>query len=43
MGNGATLVNSGSVWKKLVIDSKESMCFHNADEDKNLALAITGA
>ncbi|PON87681.1 P-loop containing nucleoside triphosphate hydrolase [Trema orientale] len=43
VGNGATLYNSCSVWNKLVMDAKQRKCFHNADEDKNLALAITGA
>ncbi|KAL5554237.1 hypothetical protein UlMin_041638 [Ulmus minor] len=43
VGNGATLGNSCSVWKKLVIDAKERNCFHNADEEKNLAYAITAA
>lgn len=40
MGSGTTLGNSGSVWKKLIIDAKERCCFHNAEEDKNLANAI---
>ena len=43
MGNGETLGKSGSIWKKLVLDAKERNCFHNADEDKNLALAIAAA
>ncbi|KAF4404609.1 hypothetical protein G4B88_005995 [Cannabis sativa] len=40
VGSGTTLVKSGSVWKKLVIDAKERNCFHNAEEDKNLTNAI---
>ncbi|KAI4299682.1 hypothetical protein L6164_033116 [Bauhinia variegata] len=40
LGNAATLVNSGSVWEKLVADAKNRGCFHNADDDKNLARAI---
>ncbi|PON87677.1 P-loop containing nucleoside triphosphate hydrolase [Trema orientale] len=43
VGSGMTLVNSGSVWKKLVIDAKERCCFHSAEEDKNLANAIVAA
>ncbi|XP_062110913.1 uncharacterized protein LOC133822556 isoform X2 [Humulus lupulus] len=43
VGNGETLCNSGCVWKKLVMDAKERRCFHNANEDKNLAVAITAA
>ncbi|KAF5957928.1 hypothetical protein HYC85_005153 [Camellia sinensis] len=43
VGNGSTLRNSGSVWKKLIIDAKARGCFHNADEDRNLALVIIAA
>lgn len=43
MGNGTTLENSRSVWSKLVFDAKGRGCFHNADEDKNLAQAIAAA
>ena len=43
MGNGATLVNSGSVWERLVQDAKARECFHDASDDKNLALAVAGA
>lgn len=43
VGNGTTLSNSSSVWKKLVIDAKDRGCFHNADEDKNLARALAAA
>ncbi|KAJ6396572.1 hypothetical protein OIU77_021578 [Salix suchowensis] len=40
LGNGATLVNSDTIWKKLVTDAKERGCFYNADEDKSLSKAI---
>ncbi|KAJ8770587.1 hypothetical protein K2173_018078 [Erythroxylum novogranatense] len=40
LGSGATLINSDSIWKKLVIDAKNRACFYNADEDKSLAKAI---
>nr|TKS00006.1 uncharacterized protein D5086_0000188140 [Populus alba] len=43
LGNGATLVNSDSIWKKLVTDAKERGCFYNADEDKSLSKAIMDA
>ncbi|PQM40344.1 uncharacterized protein Pyn_09227 [Prunus yedoensis var. nudiflora] len=43
LGNGSTLVNSDSIWKKLVLDAERRECFHNADEDNNLALAIAAA
>lgn len=43
VGNGTTLENSRSVWSKLVFDAKGRGCFHNADEDKNLAQAIAAA
>ncbi|XP_014523342.1 ATP-dependent helicase NAM7-like [Vigna radiata var. radiata] len=40
LGNAATLINSNSVWRELVLDGKERDCFHNADEDNKLDLAI---
>ncbi|KAM1012040.1 hypothetical protein ACFX2C_047316 [Malus domestica] len=40
LGSASTLVNSDSIWTKLVLDAKGRNCFHNADEDKNLAQAI---
>ncbi|KAI8027342.1 putative helicase MAGATAMA 3 [Camellia lanceoleosa] len=40
--NGATLINSGSVWKKLVVDAKARGCFYDANDDKNLAQALGG-
>ncbi|KAL3527376.1 hypothetical protein ACH5RR_012032 [Cinchona calisaya] len=43
LGNSATLVNSGSVWKKLVLDAKSRGCFYNAKDDKNLVQAISSA
>ncbi|CAI9110338.1 OLC1v1010344C1 [Oldenlandia corymbosa var. corymbosa] len=43
LGNSATLINSGSVWKKLVLDAKSRGCFYNAEDDKNLADAISSA
>ncbi|XP_060669321.1 uncharacterized protein LOC132800210 isoform X2 [Ziziphus jujuba] len=41
LGNEGTLVNSNSIWKKVVNDAKDRGCFHNAHEKKNLAHAIT--
>ncbi|KAL3838762.1 hypothetical protein ACJIZ3_023353 [Penstemon smallii] len=43
LGNGATLLNSGCVWEKLVRDAKSRGCFYNASDDKSLALAISNA
>lgn len=43
LGNGATLVNSYSIWKKLVTDAKERGCFYNAEDDKSLSKAIVDA
>ncbi|KAI8018684.1 putative helicase MAGATAMA 3 [Camellia lanceoleosa] len=43
LGNGATLINSSSVWKKLVVDAKARGCFYDANDDKNLAQAVGGA
>ncbi|KAK7255004.1 hypothetical protein RIF29_28403 [Crotalaria pallida] len=37
LGNGTTLLNSESVWEKLVIDAKERGCFYDAYEDECLA------
>ncbi|KAI8015531.1 DEAD-box ATP-dependent RNA helicase 56 [Camellia lanceoleosa] len=42
LGNGATLINSGSVWKKLVVDAKARGCFYDVNDDKNLAQALGG-
>ncbi|GKB75436.1 putative P-loop containing nucleoside triphosphate hydrolase [Tanacetum coccineum] len=41
LGNGSTLMNSGSIWKRLVVDAKNRGCFYNASEDKNMAQAAT--
>ncbi|KAI8540972.1 hypothetical protein RHMOL_Rhmol08G0026900 [Rhododendron molle] len=43
LGNGATLINSGSVWRELVVDAKDRSCFYDANDDKNLAQAVEGA
>ena len=43
MGNGATLLNSGTVWKRLVLEAKARGCFYDAVNDKNLASAVAGA
>ncbi|KAK7300608.1 hypothetical protein RJT34_11456 [Clitoria ternatea] len=43
LGNAATLMNSDSVWKKLVLDANNRGCFHSVDEDKNLARAMNDA
>lgn len=43
LGNGATLLNSGSIWKKLVLDAKSRGCFYNACDNMSLALAISNA
>ncbi|KAJ4974650.1 hypothetical protein NE237_007824 [Protea cynaroides] len=40
LGNGPTLINSGSIWRKLVLDAKDRGCFINADKDKSLKEAI---
>lgn len=42
LGNGSTLENSGSIWQKLVIDAKSRGCFYDVQEDKKLAIAISG-
>ena len=43
LGDGATLINSGCVWKKLVLDANARGCFYNANDDKNLSQAVVGA
>ncbi|EYU30857.1 hypothetical protein MIMGU_mgv1a022916mg [Erythranthe guttata] len=43
LGDGKTLLNSRSVWQKLVTDAKKRGCFYNVYEDKNLSLAVTNA
>jgi hypothetical protein len=40
LGNAATLINSDSVWRNVVLDAKRRDCFHNAVENKKLARAI---
>ncbi|KAB1211379.1 putative helicase MAGATAMA 3 [Morella rubra] len=41
--SGVTLLNSDSVWKKVVLNAKQRECFYSAHENKNLALAIAAA
>ncbi|KAL4299539.1 hypothetical protein AHAS_Ahas17G0111000 [Arachis hypogaea] len=43
VGNGSTLFNSDSIWRKLVLDAKKRDCFHNASEDKKLGQVIEDA
>lgn len=40
LGNASTLLNSDSIWNKIVNDAKDRQCFYNADEDRRLAHAI---
>ncbi|XP_058099760.1 probable helicase MAGATAMA 3 [Magnolia sinica] len=40
VGNGQTLIKSGSIWKKIVLDAKHRGCFFNAMEDASLAKEI---
>ncbi|OIV95691.1 hypothetical protein TanjilG_01485 [Lupinus angustifolius] len=41
VGNGETLMNSGSVWERLVLDAKARGCYHNANENERLSRSIT--
>ncbi|MFS7943417.1 putative DNA helicase [Helianthus anomalus] len=43
LGNESTLVNSGTIWKHLVVDAKIRGCFYNASEDRNLVQAARSA
>ncbi|KAG4920415.1 hypothetical protein JHK86_049228 [Glycine max] len=40
VGNSETLMNSGSVWERLILDARARGCYHNADEDERLSDAI---
>ncbi|PHT43326.1 hypothetical protein CQW23_17351 [Capsicum baccatum] len=40
LGNGSTLVNSGSVWKNLVVDAKARGCYFDVTDDNRLNRAI---
>lgn len=43
LGSGTTLINSDSIWKKIVLDAKSRECFHYASEDENLNQAMKEA
>ncbi|KAL9992982.1 putative P-loop containing nucleoside triphosphate hydrolase, DNA2/NAM7 helicase, helicase [Helianthus debilis subsp. tardiflorus] len=43
LGNESTLVNSGTIWKHLVVDAKIRGCFYNVSEDRNLVQAARSA
>ncbi|KAK7305621.1 hypothetical protein VNO77_43527 [Canavalia gladiata] len=43
VGNGVTLMNSGTVWERLVLDAMARGCYHNAEEDERLSYAIATA
>ncbi|CAK8538105.1 unnamed protein product [Lathyrus sativus] len=40
LGNATTLINSDSVWRKVVLDAMGRNCFYNANDDMKLAGAI---
>ncbi|KAF6172047.1 hypothetical protein GIB67_029465 [Kingdonia uniflora] len=40
LGNEQTLINSGSVWKKLVIDTKDRGCSFDTNDDEGLSKTI---
>ncbi|KAI3875177.1 hypothetical protein MKX03_032981 [Papaver bracteatum] len=43
VGNGQTLMNSYSVWRKLVQSAKDRGCFFSVDDDKMLSKAVIDA
>ncbi|VVA98670.1 unnamed protein product [Arabis nemorensis] len=43
IGNEATLALSGSIWAKLISESKRRGCFHDASDEKNLRDAMNEA
>ncbi|MCL7033940.1 hypothetical protein MKW94_007093 [Papaver nudicaule] len=40
IGDGQALMNSNSVWRKIVLDAKGRGCYFNADDDKKLSKVI---
>ncbi|PIA63253.1 hypothetical protein AQUCO_00200937v1 [Aquilegia coerulea] len=40
LGNGSTLMNSDSIWKKVVMDAQKRGCYFNVDEDETLSEAL---
>lgn len=40
LGNGATLTNNDSVWKKLVQDAQNRGCYFDVREDTNLVKSV---
>ncbi|CAE6201147.1 unnamed protein product [Arabidopsis arenosa] len=43
IGNATTLARSGSIWAKLIRDSKRRKCFYDAKDDKRLRDAMNDA
>ncbi|CAH9069934.1 unnamed protein product [Cuscuta epithymum] len=43
LGNSSTMINSGSVWRDLVVNSKARGCYYDACNNTNLAKAIADA
>ncbi|XP_023635596.1 LOW QUALITY PROTEIN: probable helicase MAGATAMA 3 [Capsella rubella] len=43
IGNERTLSQSGSIWAKLIRDSKRRKCFYDAKDDKRLRVAMNDA
>lgn len=43
IGDSATLMNSGSVWERLILIAKAERCYHNANEDERLSHVIATA
>ncbi|KAF5186977.1 p-loop nucleoside triphosphate hydrolase superfamily protein, partial [Thalictrum thalictroides] len=40
LGNGSTLVNSDSIWKKVVLDAQKRECYFDVDKDQTLSKAL---
>ncbi|XP_058098078.1 helicase sen1-like isoform X3 [Magnolia sinica] len=40
LGNARTLIDSGTIWKEIVLDAKQRGCFFNAKDDVSLAEAV---
>ncbi|KAJ7960008.1 p-loop nucleoside triphosphate hydrolase superfamily protein [Quillaja saponaria] len=43
LGSAETLTKRDSIWKVLVLNAMEMNCFHDADDDENMAQAIDDA
>ncbi|KAL5723313.1 hypothetical protein ACHQM5_006726 [Ranunculus cassubicifolius] len=43
LGNGPTLMNSDSIWKKLILDAQKRDCYFEVDKDETLVKSLMDA